>query len=187
MFGHPGKKLIFMGAEFGQTSEWNSESQLEWWLLQFPVHQQLKTFCSALNQLYRNEPALYQIDFNYRGFEWIDFHDADHSIVVFVRRGKNPADYLIFACNFTPTPHLQYRIGFPEPGVHREIFNSDAKMFGGSNLGNGGTINAEGTPSHGRPASAEIVLPPLGVVVFKPERPLPRMPEEQPQHSPQAG
>lgn len=172
MYGHPGKKLLFMGAEFGQTTEWNSEAQLEWWLLQFPIHQKFKNFCAAINRLYVSEPALYEIDFQFKGFEWIDFHDADNSIVVFVRRAKRPEDYLVFACNFTPTPQEKYRIGFPEAGLHREIFNSDAESFGGSNMGNGGAVMAGDAASHGRPASAEIVLPPLGVVVFKPERPL---------------
>jgi 1,4-alpha-glucan branching enzyme len=176
MYGHPGKKLLFMGCEFGQTAEWNSEGQIEWWLLEFPIHQKLKTFCAAINQLYRSQPALYEVDFHYKGFEWIDFHDADHSIVVFVRRAKRREDYLVIACNFTPTPHMKYRIGFPEAGLHIEIFNSDAEIFGGSNLGNGGSIYAIETPSHGRPASAEIVIPPLGVVVFKPDRPLPPLP-----------
>ncbi len=176
MYGHPGKKLLFMGCEFGQTAEWNSEAQLEWWLLQFPVHQKLKTFCAAINRLYRSQPAMYEIDFQYKGFEWIDFHDADNSIVVFVRRARRPEDYLVFACNFTPTPHLKYRIGFPEAGLHNEIFNSDADIFGGANVGNGGSIYATDLPSHGRPASAEIVIPPLGVVVFKPDRPLGTLP-----------
>ena len=171
MYGHPGKKLLFMGCEFGQTAEWNSEGQVEWWLLQFPVHQKLQAFCAAINQLYRSQPAMYEIDFHYKGFEWIDFHDADHSIVVFVRRARREADHLVFACNFTPTPHMKYRIGFPRGGGYREIFNSDAEIFGGSNLGNGGYVHVENVPSHGRPASAEIVMPPLGVVVFKPDRP----------------
>ncbi len=176
MYGHPGKKLLFMGCEFGQTAEWNSEGQIEWWLLQFPVHQKLKTFCAAVNQLYRSQPAMYEVDFQYKGFEWIDFHDADNSIVVFVRRARREEDHLVFACNFTPTPHPKYRIGFPETGSYREIFNSDAEIFGGSNLGNGGFVHAKDLPSHGRPASAEIVLPPLGVVVFKPDRPLGTLP-----------
>ncbi len=176
MYGHPGKKLLFMGCEVGQTAEWNSESQIEWWLLDFPIHQKLKAFCAAINELYRSQPALYQVDFQFKGFEWIDFHDADNSIVVFVRRAKNPADYVVFACNFTPTPREKYRIGFPEAGLHIEIFNSDAEMFGGSNLGNGGSVYADQPASHGRPASAEIVIPPLGVVVFKPDRPVPALP-----------
>ena len=172
MWGHPGKKLVFMGVEFGQTAEWNSEGQLEWWLLQFPVHQKLKTYCRALNELYRNEPALYEIDFQGPGFEWIDFHDADHSIISFIRYAKQRQDYVVFVCNFTPTPHYRYKIGFPEVGLYLEIFNSDSEIYGGSNLGNGGAIQAEKTSSHGRLASASIVIPPLGVVVFKPARPV---------------
>jgi len=170
MYGHPGKKLLFMGAEFGQTQEWNSEAQLEWWLLDHAIHRQLKDYCAALNSLYRSEPALYEIDFQGWGFEWIDFHDAQHSIVSFIRRAKDPADYVVFVCNFTPQPHMSYRIGMPEPGGFREIFNSDAAMFGGSNLGNGGYLIADDSPSHGRPASTSVVIPPLGVVVLKPDR-----------------
>lgn len=178
MYGHPGKKLLFMGAEFGQTHEWNSEGQLEWWLLDHKVHQQLQKFCAALNWLYRSEPSLYEIDFSGQGFEWIDFHDAENSIVSFIRRGKNRNDFTVFACNFTPAPHLSYRIGLPEEGGYRELFNSDAGIFGGSNLGNGGWVNAVPSPSHGRPASAELILPPLGIVVLKPARPVPPPPEE---------
>ncbi len=170
MYSHPGKKLLFMGAEFGQTAEWNSEAQLEWWLLDHEIHRKLQRFCGALNELYRSEPALYEIDFQPSGFEWIDFHDAEHSIVAFVRRGKQREDYVVVVCNFTPQPYPQYRIGMPEEGLHREIFNSDAEMFGGSNMGNGGQVYAEPTPSHGRPASATLVIPPLGVIVLKPSR-----------------
>jgi 1,4-alpha-glucan branching enzyme len=170
MYGHPGKKLLFMGSEFGQTQEWNSEAQLEWWLLDHAIHRQLKDYCAALNALYRSEPALYEIDFQGWGFEWIDFHDGENSIVSFVRRAKRKEDYLVFVCNFTPTPHLSYRIGMPEAGGFREIFNSDAATFGGSNLGNGGYLIADHSPSHGRTASASVVIPPLGVVVFKPDR-----------------
>jgi 1,4-alpha-glucan branching enzyme len=170
MWGHPGKKLLFMGSEIGQTAEWNSESQVEWWLLDHEIHRRFQTFCAALNAMYRSEPALYEVDFHYSGFEWIDFHDADNSIVSFVRRAKRRDDYLVFVCNFTPAPHKDYRVGFPEAGLHREIFNSDAEIFGGSNMGNGGLVNVEASPSHGRQASARLVVPPLGVVVFKPMR-----------------
>jgi len=170
MWGHPGKKLIFMGSEIGQTAEWNSEGQVEWWLLEHEIHRKFQGFCAALNALYRSEPAMYEVDFQYTGFEWIDFHDGDNSMVSFVRRAKRRDDYLVFVCNFTPTPHLKYRLGFPEAGLHREIFNSDAQVFGGSNMGNGGVINAIDKASHGRPASAELVIPPLGVLVFKPMR-----------------
>jgi len=170
MWGHPGKKLVFMGTEIGQTAEWNSEGQVEWWLLDHEIHRRFQTFCAALNGMYRSEPALYEVDFQHTGFEWIDFHDADNSIVSFVRRAKRPEDHLVFVCNFTPLPHKAYRLGFPEAGLYREIFNSDAEMFGGSNMGNGGVVNVEARPSHGRPASAELIIPPLGVVVFKPMR-----------------
>ncbi len=173
MYGHPGKKLLFMGCEIGQTSEWNSENEVEWWLLDYEVHRQFQTFCVALNNLYRSEPALYEVDFQPAGFEWIDFHDSENSIISFVRRSKRSEDYLVFVCNFTPVPHQGYRIGLPESGLHREIFNSDSEMFGGSNLGNGGFVRAEPTQSHGKPASAKLILPPLGVIVLKPARPLP--------------
>jgi 1,4-alpha-glucan branching enzyme len=181
MWGHPGKKLLFMGAEFGQTSEWNSEGDLQWWLLQFAVHKNLQRFNAALNYLYRSEPALYEVDFHWAGFEWIDFHDSDNSIIAFIRRAKRKDDFVVFVCNFTPTPQPKYRIGLPEPGGYREIFNSDSDLFGGSNMGNGGHIYAEPSPSHGKPASCCITIPPLGVVVFKPTRPLPPVEEVQPQ------
>ncbi|HEX4770603.1 MAG TPA: 1,4-alpha-glucan branching protein GlgB [Bryobacteraceae bacterium] len=168
MWAHPGKKLLFMGCEFGQTSEWNSETDLPWWLLQFPIHQKLQNFCAALNSLYKSEPALYEVDFTYQGFEWIDFHDQDNSIVSLVRYAKDRSDFIVVVCNFTPTPQLQYRIGLPCPGGYREVFNSDAEMFGGSNLGNGGYVYADEDESHGRPASALLTIPPLGAVFLKP-------------------
>ncbi|HZQ52222.1 MAG TPA: 1,4-alpha-glucan branching protein GlgB [Bryobacteraceae bacterium] len=170
MYAHPGKKLLFMGSEIGQTAEWNYESEVQWWLLDYEIHRKFQTFCAALNALHQSEPALYEVDFQYWGFEWIDFHDSENSIISFVRRAKRREDYLVFVCNFTPTPHYDYRIGFPEAGGHREIFNSDAEMFGGSNMGNGGYIHAEPTESHGRPASAKLIIPPLGVMAFKPAR-----------------
>jgi 1,4-alpha-glucan branching enzyme len=179
MYGHPGKKLLFMGSEIGQTAEWNSEGQVEWWLLDHEIHRRLQAFCAAINALYVSEPAMYEVDFHYSGFEWIDFHDSQNSVVAFIRRAKRREDHLVFVCNFTPTPHRAYRLGFPEAGLYREIFNSDAAMFGGSNMGNGGHLWAEPAPSHGKPASAVVVIPPLGVVVFKPARPLPELPGGQ--------
>jgi 1,4-alpha-glucan branching enzyme len=178
MYGHPGKKLLFMGSEFGDSYEWNFRSQLNWWLLDYPIHHQFQEYATALNALYQREPAMYEVDFHGAGFEWIDFHDAQNSIVSFVRRAKRRDDYLVFVCNFTPQPHPAYRIGMPEAGGHLEVFNSDAGCFGGSNMGNGGWVNAEETPSHGRPASATISIPPLGVVVLKPARPLPPLEPE---------
>ena len=170
MYAHPGKKLLFMGSEIGQTAEWNYESEVQWWLLDYEIHRKFQTFCTALNALHQSEPALYEVDFQYWGFEWIDFHDSENSIISFVRRAKQRDDYLVIVCNFTPTPHYNYRIGLPEAGGYREIFNSDAEIFGGSNMGNGGYIQAEPTESHGRPASAKLIIPPLGVMAFKPEK-----------------
>jgi 1,4-alpha-glucan branching enzyme len=168
MFGHPGKKLLFMGCEFGQTSEWNHDQQLEWWLLQFPVHHKLQTMVAELNAFYRREPALWEVDDQHAGFEWIDFRDADHSIIIFARFARDREDFLVFCCNFTPQAHHGYTIGLPRAGGYREVFNTDAEMFGGSNLGNAGYVEAVPEAHHGRPASAQITLPPLAVVVLKP-------------------
>ena len=141
--------------------------------MQFEPHQKLQACCAALNEIYRSEPALYEVDFTGAGFEWIDFHDSENSIVSFVRRAKRREDFLVVVCNFTPKPHIGYRIGLPEACGYREIFNSDAAIYGGSNLGNGGYVHSEQTESHGRPASAAIVIPPLGAIMLKPDRPLP--------------
>jgi 1,4-alpha-glucan branching enzyme len=167
MFGHPGRKLLFMGCDFGQTEEWNHDVGLPWHLLQWPVHHKLMTMVKELNRLYRSEPAMYEVDDSYAGFEWIDFHDVEASVIIFVRFARNREDFLVFCCNFTPVPRHNYKIGVPRGGVYREVFNTDADMFGGSNLGNLGETFAAGAPSHGRPASMWITLPPLAVVVFK--------------------
>ncbi len=167
MYAHPGKKLMFMGCEFGQTSEWNHTRDLEWWLLQFPVHHKLQTMVKELNRLYRNEPALYEVDDEYSGFEWIDIMDAESSVIAFARFARDRENVIIFACNFTPVPRESYRLGVPKPGLYREILNTDSDMFGGSNLGNAGALMATDMPSHGRPASLTVTLPPLAVVAFK--------------------
>src|SRR5689334_9332812 len=169
MFGHPGKKLLFMGSEFGQTAEWNHAEGLPWWLLQFPVHHKLQTMVRELNRLYRTEPALYQVDDDFRGFEWIDFRDAEASVIIFARYAQDRENFLVFCCNFTPVPRTGYRIGLPRLCGYREVFNSDADMFGGSNMGNGGWVQAAQLASHGQAASAPVTLPPLSVVVLKPE------------------
>ena len=126
MFGHPGKKLLFMGTEFGQTAEWNHNEGLPWWLLQFPVHHKLQTMVRELNRLYRAEPALYQVDDDFRGFEWIDFRDAEASVIFFARYAQDRENFLVFCCNFTPVPRTGYRIGLPRLCGYREVFNSDA-------------------------------------------------------------
>jgi 1,4-alpha-glucan branching enzyme len=170
MFGHPGKKLLFMGCEFGQTSEWNHDRQLEWWLLQFPVHHKLQALVAELNALYRREPSLYEVDDEHRGFEWIDFRDVEQSVILFARYAKDREDFLVFCCNFTPQERVGYRVGLPRAGRYQEVLNTDAEIFGGSNQGNGGWVVAQPLQHHGRPASASITIPPLGVVVLKPER-----------------
>ncbi|MGH9673037.1 MAG: 1,4-alpha-glucan branching protein GlgB, partial [Bryobacteraceae bacterium] len=167
MYGHPGKKLLFMGSEIGQYEEWHEEVSVRWDLLQFDYHRKLQTLISELNRLYRAQPALYEVDFHHSGFEWIDFHDVDSSILLFLRRASSSADFVVFACNFTPAPRLGYRVGVPEAGVYEEVLNTDAEMFGGSNLGNSGRVTAEPVGYHGRPASMSITLPPLAVVAFR--------------------
>jgi len=167
MYGHPGKKLLFMGGEFGQWWEWNHAESIHWHLLEHESHRQLQKFVKDLNQLYRHEPALYEVDYTWEGFQWIDFQDQDASLISFFRRGKNSDDVLVFACNFTPIPRTNYRIGLPLPGFYQEVLNSDSEHYGGSNMGNQGGVTAEEVPSHNQLYSAEITFPPLAVVVFK--------------------
>ncbi|MBI4459969.1 MAG: 1,4-alpha-glucan branching enzyme, partial [Acidobacteria bacterium] len=167
MYAQPGKKLLFMGAEFGQWNEWYWNESLHWHLLEYERHRQMLQFIRDLNWLYGSQPALHEVDFDPSGFEWIDFHDWENSIVCFLRRAKNPEDFLVFACNFTPVPRQEYRVGVPEAGYYRELFNSDSGFYGGSNLGNGGGVVAEPRPWHGRPYSIPLTLPPLAVVIFK--------------------
>jgi 1,4-alpha-glucan branching enzyme len=169
MFGHPGKKLLFMGDEFGQWSEWNHDQSLEWHLLQHPFHSSLQRWVRDLNTLYRGEPALHELDSEPSGFEWVDCTDYQRSIVSFLRRGRQPADTLLFVCNFTPVPRQNYRVGAPQAGYWRETLNSDAPLYGGSGQGNMGGLSAAPLPIHGRPFSLNMTLPPLGVVIFKPE------------------
>jgi 1,4-alpha-glucan branching enzyme len=167
MFTHPGKKTLFMGMEFGQWSEWNVWGDLEWELLQYPPHQQMKQFMGDLNRLYRQEPALFTQDFAEPGFEWIDCSDNRHSVVAFLRRGKDAEDFVIVVCNFTPQPHSHYRIGVPEVGFYTELFNSDAREYGGSNMGNLGGKWTEEWSYHNRPYSIDLCLPPLGTLILK--------------------
>jgi 1,4-alpha-glucan branching enzyme len=170
MTGHPGKKLLFMGGEFGQWTEWNENKSLDWHLLQWRDHQQLQRFVADLNHLYLHEASLYTVDVGWEGFQWIDLSDAAQSVVSFARRARNPADLLVFVCNFTPVPRLGYRVGLPAPGLYGEILNSDHLQYGGSGVGNHAAIYAEYTPWQNCEYSAPINLPPLGVVVLKPSR-----------------
>jgi 1,4-alpha-glucan branching enzyme len=169
MFGHPGKKLLFMGAEFGQWNEWNYQSSLDWHLLDWEGHRALLSFVKELNRIYTREAALFEVDFDWNGFQWLDSHDSDNSAVAFLRRAKNGDDLLICAFNFTPVPRSNYRLGVPAKAFYREILNSDATAWGGSNVGNLGGVEAGEFASHGQPYSIEITLPPLGGVFFRPD------------------
>ncbi|MCS7172555.1 MAG: 1,4-alpha-glucan branching protein GlgB [Armatimonadetes bacterium] len=169
MYGQPGKKLLFMGSEFGQRREWNHETQLDWHLLADPRHRGVQRWVVDLNRAYRAEPALHQLDCEPEGFEWVEPHDRDRSVLVFLRKGRQ-GDLVLVACNFTPVPRPHYRVGVPRPGYWREILNSDAEIYGGSGWGNLGGVRAEAEPAHGRPYSLDLTLPPLGVVFLRWER-----------------
>ncbi len=170
MFTHPGKKTQFMSMEFGQWSEWNVWGDLDWDLLQIDRHKQLKLFMGDLNKLYRSETALYSQDFAEAGFDWIDCSDNRHSVVAFIRRAKDSDEFLVVVCNFTPQPHSHYRVGVPEAGFYIELFNSDARQYGGSNMGNLGGKWTDEWSYHNRPYSIDLCLPPLGVLVLKLQR-----------------
>jgi len=167
LFGHPGKKLLFMGDEFGQWREWNHDRSLDWHLLESAPHRGVQRWVQDLNGFYRGEPALYQRDFDMSGFEWADLHDWEHSIISFFRRGDNPGDVVLVACNFTPVPRTNYRVGVPRGGFWREMLNSDATVYGGSGQGNLGGAEAAPVPAHGRYYSLSLTLPPLGVIYLK--------------------
>jgi 1,4-alpha-glucan branching enzyme len=169
MFTHPGKKLLFMGDEFGQWPEWNHDSSLGWNLLETPLHSGLKRWVRDLNTMYRGQPALYQRDFENAGFSWVDCTDSQRSVVSFLRRGRNPGDELLIVCNFTPVIRENYRVGVPREGFWKEILNSDAPLYGGSGQGNYGGLEATPLPIHGQSFSLNMTLPPLGVLVFRRE------------------
>ena len=170
MWTHPGKKLLFMGSDFGQWSEWNHETDLQWDLLQWHSHRGVQKLVADLNALYRREPALYEQDFHGHGFEWIDCQSANDSVLVYMRKARDPADFLVVCCNFTPIVRYPYRIGVPRLGWYQEIFNSDSEYYGGSNVGNYPGVAADNSGHHGRPHSMVVKLPPLSVTVFKPQR-----------------
>ena len=170
LYAHPGKKMLFMGGEFGQWNEWNLHRSLEWNLLEYEPHRQVQRLVAELNRLYRAEPALYEVDFEWTGFEWIDFHDTDNSVVAFLRRAKDRHDHLVVVCNFTPLPRYGYRIGVPEACFYREILNTDSPNYGGSGVTNAPGRYAVPQPWHNQPCHVELTLPPLGVTLLKPER-----------------
>ncbi len=166
---HPGKKLLFMGGEFGQFIEWNYDDSLDWHLIeQYDKHREMLAFSRALNRFYRENPPFWEVDFDWTGFEWIDCRDADNSVLTFVRKAKN-GDFVVVVCSFTPEVRHGYRIGVPLPGVYREVFNSDRAAFGGSDVKNEGPLYAEPTPWHERGQSLVLTLPPLGVIYLRHE------------------
>ncbi len=167
MYGHPGKKLLFMGSELAQRKEWNHDESLEWHVLEYPVHQGIQKWLRDLNHLYKNEPALYVLDFEEKGFEWIDSHDWEGSSISFIRKDKNSDDIILVVCNFTPVVRENYIIGVPRGGFWRELLNSDAEIYGGSGKGNCGGVEASSGPAQGRDFSLNLTLPPLSVSFFK--------------------
>ncbi len=173
MYAHPGKKLLFMGSEIGQYEEWNYANSIRWDLLQWDVHRKLQFLVQELNRFYRAEPALYEVDFTWPGFEWIDFSDAEHSVIAFMRRAAKREDYLLFCCNFTPAVLKGYEFGVPDAGFYREVFNTDSEIFGGSNVGNSPGAASKPGLRHGREQCISITLPPLAVVVFRYTGPAP--------------
>lgn len=169
MFAHPGTKLLFMGGEFGQTKEWNHDSSLDWHLTEDSYHRQVQETIAALNRLYTTESALYEKAFDAEGFEWIDINDAESSVISFVRKGKRADDNVIVVCNLTPVARENYRIGVPEEGTYKEIFNSDDAGLGGSNVKNENNVQSEAVPTHQKNHSLSLTLPPMAVIYLKKE------------------
>jgi 1,4-alpha-glucan branching enzyme len=169
MYAQPAKKLLFMGGEFGQWSEWYHEESLDWHLLDFPLHAGLQRWVKELNRTYRTEKALHELDFDPAGFEWIDCNDTQQSTLSLIRKSRSASEIILVVFNFTPTPRYNYQVGTPRGGLWREILNSDAEEYGGSGHGNFGGIEAAPIEIHGRPYSLKLTLPPLGAVFFKSE------------------
>jgi len=168
MYAQPGKKLVFMGGEFGQWKEWDVEQSLDWHLLDYPMHGGLRLWVGDLNRILREEKALHEMDFDPRGFQWIDVTDADHSVVSLIRRGRMPEDVVVAVFNFTPVPRHNYQIGIPGAGRWAEVLNSDAPLYGGSGMGNMGGVEAVPVSMHGHSHSVTLTLPPLGALFLKP-------------------
>jgi 1,4-alpha-glucan branching enzyme len=168
MWGHPGKKLLFMGGEFGQRSEWQHDSSLDWHVLQYPLHAGVQRWVRELNRFYAANAPLYALDFSWDGFEWIDSNDNESSVLAFLRKNGSGAVVLV-VCNFTPVARIDYRVGVPRGGYWRERLNSDALEYGGSGSGNFGGVEAAPLPAHGRFHSLALRLPPLGVLFLTPD------------------
>ncbi|MFH0753458.1 MAG: alpha amylase C-terminal domain-containing protein, partial [Candidatus Omnitrophota bacterium] len=167
MYGHPGKKLVFMGQEFAQRLEWNHDRSLDWHLLEQKAHQQMQRWLKELNYFYKTDPAMYENDFDSRGFEWMDCCDWERGIISYIRWADSSVSPVLVVCNFTPLPRTDYKIGIPLGGFWKEVLNSDAKEYGGSGYGNLGGVEATPLPAHGRSYSLLLVIPPLAVIFFK--------------------
>ncbi|HPN32275.1 MAG TPA: 1,4-alpha-glucan branching protein GlgB [bacterium] len=168
-FGHPGKKLLFMGCEFGMFDEWKESKSVDWNLLNFEYHRNMLKCLSDLNRIYKSEPAMYANDHNGNGFEWINCNDSDNSVFSFVRKGKSPEDHLLIVVNFTPVPRWAYKIGVNYYVPYKEIFNSDSVEYSGSNVGNAGLVYPNTENCNGKPYALKLALPPLGGLIFKPQ------------------
>jgi 1,4-alpha-glucan branching enzyme len=168
MWGHPGKKLLFQGDDFGQGDEWWEEKSVDWHLLEYPFQAGVQRWVADLNRLYRSEPSLHEVDFDWPGFEWLEVQDNENSVFAFVRRARDPANCVVVVSNFTPVPRYDYRLGVPVNGMWRELLNSDAEMYGGSNLGNAGLVSASEESWSYRPYSIELLVPPLSTLFLKP-------------------
>jgi 1,4-alpha-glucan branching enzyme len=168
MWGHPGKKLLFQGLDFGQGDEWTENHSVDWHLLEYPYQAGLQRCVADLQRVYRQHPALYQADFDWQGFQWLESHDNENSVFAFLRRGRDSSDAVVVVCNFTPVPRYQYRVGVPTGGPWREILNTDSSLYSGGNIGNGGQVWALDEPWAGQPHSLCLTLPPLGAVYLRP-------------------
>ena len=164
MFAHPGKKLLFMGGEIGQWREWNHDWQLDWEVLGDPAHGGLQKWFRDLNRVYAEERSLWELDHDHSGFSWIDCNDHEHSVIALTRRAADERDFTVAIVNFTPVPRRDYRVGVPAGGAYLELLNSDASLYGGSNIGNQGRVESEARPSHGYAHSITVTVPPLGFV-----------------------
>jgi 1,4-alpha-glucan branching enzyme len=184
MYGQPGKKLLFMGCEFGQWSEWSHDRSLDWHLLEYAPHEGIRRLVRDLNRLYQSEPAMHELDCDGGGFAWVDCNDAEHSVVSFLRRGKNPGEALLFALNCTPVPRHNYRLGVPWHGHWEEVLNSDATIYGGSGQGNLGGVTTDPLAWHRHLQSVNLMLPPLAMIVLRGRaanmRPAERVSDAQP-------
>ena len=169
MYGHPGKKMLFMGGEFGQWKEWNHDASLDWHLCENELHHGIRRLIRDLNHLYRTEPALHEADLDWSGFQWIDFNDTDNSVIAYLRTSPTTKSSIVCVCNLTPVPRHHYRIGVPEAGWYRELINTDSFCYGGSNVGNSGGVHSTESPSHSYPHTLTLSLPPLAVLMLKRE------------------